>query len=203
MPPLPFKSVDTGKGVEGTAAVFGGFANTYPPPVFAPIIAKIEQVANQGGAGYRYGSDEAKDVATRIIADHIRTAVFCIADGVLPGNSGRGYVLRRLIRRAVLKGQRGLGIEQPFFHLVFEGVVESMGDHYTELHERRDIIVETLRNEEGLFRRTLSAGSQMLQQELDRLAKSSTKTISGESAFRLYDTYGFPLEVTKELAAEA
>ena len=94
---------------------------------------------------YEYGQVETKDTAVRIIADHIRTACFCIADGVLPGNSGRGYVLRRLIRRAVLKGQRVLGFEEPFFHLVYEGVVESMGDHYRELVERRDVIVELKR----------------------------------------------------------
>ena len=191
MPPLPFQSIDTGMGLERTAAVLMGLSSVYDTDVFQPILRKIEEVGRgstpqppssvsettppqfksspreteEGGSQtlstsprgtdegvYRYGSDEAKDTAARIIADHIRTAVFCIADGVLPGNSGRGYVLRRLIRRAVLKGQRVLGIEQPFFHLVFEGVLESMGDFYGELGERRDIIVESLKNEEALFR---------------------------------------------------
>ncbi len=231
MPPLPFESIDTGMGLERTATVLGGLTSLYDTDVFQPILRKIEEVASpipqsglslrdgQGVADspspklspegqsdrtrYVYGSDPGKDTATRIIADHIRTAVFCIADGVLPGNSGRGYVLRRLIRRAVLKGQRALGIEQPFFHLVFEGVVESMGDHYRELHERREIIVETLKNEEALFRRTLAAGTEMLQQQIIALAGSKVRKLPGESAFRLYDTYGFPLEVTKELCEEA
>ncbi len=215
MPPLPFNSVDTGMGLERTATVLGGLKSLYDTDVFQPILRKIEEVAGQrsgdsvqGVPGtrhpepYRYGSDPTKDVATRIIADHIRTAVFCIADGVLPGNSGRGYVLRRLIRRAVLKGQRVLGIEQPFFHRVYEGVVEGMGDHYRELHERRDIIVVTLKNEEAQFRRTLAAGSQMLQEELDLLRKTGANEFPGDLAFKLYDTYGFPLEVTKELCEE-
>ncbi|HJP82538.1 MAG TPA: alanine--tRNA ligase [Fimbriimonadaceae bacterium] len=280
MPPLPFNSVDTGMGLERTAAVLGGFASVYDTDAFQPIIRKIESISGS----YRYGSDDAKDTATRIIADHIRTACFCIADGVLPGNSGRGYVLRRLIRRAVLKGQRILGFEQPFFHLVFEGVLESMGNHYQELTDRRETIVETLRQEEALFRRTLTEGfarlnlmltsmtaqsgrldeaiafvkrtnpgldnaSDVLEQhglfllsEVDGLTstqkpglesidawwfhfqelviavesnnasnieisekktREAAKTLAGDFAFRLYDTYGFPLEVTKELCAEA
>jgi alanyl-tRNA synthetase len=230
MPPLPFQSVDTGMGLERTATVLAGLESLYDTDVFLPILRKIEEVthatsplpsvgedSDPKGAGegahnpapgtrhpdYRYGSDPAKDRATRIIADHIRTAVFCIADGVLPGNSGRGYVLRRLIRRAVLKGQRALGIEQPFFHRVYEGVLEAMGDHYRELHERREIIVETLRNEEALFRRTLSAGTGMLQDRLDGLRRRNENRLQGDIAFRLYDTYGFPLEVTKELCEEA
>jgi alanyl-tRNA synthetase len=197
MPPLPFNSVDTGMGLERTAAVLGGFASVYDTDAFQPIIRKIESISGS----YRYGSDDAKDTATRIIADHIRTACFCIADGVLPGNSGRGYVLRRLIRRAVLKGQRVLGFEQPFFHLVFEGVLESMGNHYQELTDRRETIVETLRQEEALFRRTIVAGSALLEDIL-RL-RTANGVLDGEDAFRLYDTYGFPLEVTKELCAEA
>ncbi|HVT12326.1 MAG TPA: alanine--tRNA ligase [Fimbriimonadaceae bacterium] len=230
MPPLPFQSIDTGMGLERTATVLGGLKSLYDTDVFQPILRKIEEVGSpssvssrresagdallgsreteEGGRGveevaYRYGSDPEKDVATRIIADHIRTAVFCIADGVLPGNTGRGYVLRRLIRRAVLKGQRALGIEQPFFHRVFEGVLESMGDHYRELHDRREVIAETLRNEEALFRRTLTSGSDVLQRELSLLQKSGANELPGDIAFRLYDTYGFPLEVTKELCEEA
>ncbi|HEY0866648.1 MAG TPA: alanine--tRNA ligase [Fimbriimonas sp.] len=194
MPALPFMSVDTGMGLERTAAALAGHDSVYDTDVFQPILGLIS-----GLSGSAYGSDAAKDRAARIIADHIRTAVFCIADGILPGNSGRGYVLRRLIRRAVLKGQRVLGIEKPFFHEVYQGVAESMGDHYTELVERHDVIVETLRNEEALFRRTLAQGTSLLQDELGR----HQQTLPGEIAFRLYDTYGFPLEVTQELADEA
>jgi len=210
MPLLPFQSIDTGMGLERTALVLGGHKSVYDNDAFAPIIAKIEEIAGEGAGdggqatGYRYGTDETRDIATRIIADHIRTACFCIADAVLPGNSGRGYVLRRLIRRAVLKGQRVLGFEKPFFHRVYEGVVEAMGDHYTELVERREVIVETLRNEEALFRRTLSAGAEILQMQLARTkVDGAGSSLPGDIAFMLYDTYGFPLEVTKELADEA
>ncbi len=141
--------------------------------------------------------------ARRVIADHIRTASFCIAEGIIPGTTGRGYVVRRLIRRAILKGQRALGIEKPFFHMVFEGLAESMGDFYTELVDGHDMIVETLKGEEALFRRTLSAGTQLLQSELDALiAKKKGRTLPGDVAFKLYDTFGFPLEITQEIAAE-
>ncbi|HMS56647.1 MAG TPA: alanine--tRNA ligase [Fimbriimonadaceae bacterium] len=196
MPNLPFQSIDTGMGLERTAAVLGGYASVYETDLFQPILRKIESLC-----GTSVSDVVATDHATamRIIADHIRTACFCIADGVLPSNNGRGYVLRRLIRRAVLKGLRVLGFDKPFSHLVYEGVVEAMGDHYTELVERRETIVETLKNEEDQFRRTIIAGSEMLQAEL----QSAQGTLSGEVAFRLYDTYGFPLEVTKELCAEA
>ena len=200
MPPLPFQSVDTGMGLERTAAVLGGFKSVYDTDAFKPIIEKIEEMS---GGDLKYGLDETKDTATRIIADHIRTASFCIADGVLPGNSGRGYVLRRLIRRAVLKGQRALGFDQPFFHEVFEGVVYAMGDHYSELIERRDVIVETLRQEEALFRRTVHAGTEMLYDWIRQLENSGLTVLGGFDAFQLYDTFGFPLEVTREICAEA
>jgi alanyl-tRNA synthetase len=218
MPNLPFNSVDTGMGLERTAAVLGGFKSVYDTDAFQPIIQKIEDLrrGTSGAlAGASTGSVESDQTraasdtleraaqATRIIADHIRTASFCIADGVLPGNSGRGYVLRRLIRRAVLKGQRVLGFDQPFFHLVFEGVVEAMGDHYSELVERRDVIVETLRQEEALFRRTVHAGTEMLLDWIRQLEHSGLKVLGGFDAFQLYDTFGFPLEVTKEICAEA
>jgi alanyl-tRNA synthetase len=210
MPELPFRSIDTGMGLERTAAALAGHKSVYDTDVFHPILAKISQIRGSASLAERDAAGSAAEEAraTRIIADHIRTAVFCIADGILPGNSGRGYVLRRLIRRAVLKGQRTLGIEQPFFHEVVAGVEESMGDHYTELRERRDVIIQTLKNEEGLFRRTLAQGSTLLQSELAALIGAGpnhpvSTVLDGNVAFRLYDTYGFPLEVTQELAAEA
>lgn len=197
LPELPFKSIDTGMGLERTACVLGGFKSVYDTDVFTPILRRIEAVSD---GKLKYGQNEATDRIFRVIADHIRTACFCIADGVLPGNSGRGYVLRRLIRRAVLKGQRGLGFERPFFHLVFDGVIEAMSNHYTELIDRRDVIIETLQNEERLFRRTLSQGSEMLANELEGVNPGFV--LDGALAFKLYDTYGFPLEVTQELCAE-
>ena len=205
--PLPFKSIDTGMGLDRTATALGGHKSIYDTDAFAPILKIIEGLQGTGSP-YQYGTDSVKDRATRIIADHIRTAVFCIADGILPANNGRGYVLRRLIRRAVLKGQRSLGFDKPFFHLVYEGVAESMGDHYRELIERRDVILETLRNEEELFRRTVNQGSIMLQHTINALLERQAQTgmpqhLPGEAAFRLYDTFGFPLEVTQELCEEA
>jgi alanyl-tRNA synthetase len=119
---------------------------------------------------------------------------------VLPSNNGRGYVLRRLIRRAILKGVRTLGFTEPFMHNAYDGVVRALGDHYFELHERRDVIKETLKNEEEQFRRTLDTGSDMLNEELKKLKKGGT--LKGASAFRLYDTFGFPYEVTREIAEE-
>ncbi len=197
MPELPFRSVDTGMGLERTAIVLGGHKSIYDIDVFQPILRSIEGVSGT----VRYGDSFEKDQAMRIIADHIRTSVFCISGGILPSNNGRGYVLRRLIRRAVLKGQRVLGFDKPFFHIVFDGVVDAMGSHYTELEEQREVIVKTLQDEEALFRKTLSTGSGLLQTELDGLDAGST--LLGETAFRLYDTFGFPLEVTIEIADEA
>lgn len=199
MPDLPFQSIDTGMGLERTSAVLSGKRSVYDTDAFQAIIRAIESVSD----GLRYGENEEKDRAIRIISDHIRTACFCIADGILPANNGRGYVLRRLIRRAVLKGQRVLGFEQPFFHLIYEGVAATMGDHYTELVEKRDVIIETLRNEEAQFRRTIFQGNEMLADWLSALRSQGQEELAGESAFKLYDTYGFPLEVTQELCAEA
>jgi len=213
MPSLPFQSIDTGMGLERTIAVLNGLKSVYDSDLFTPIIERIEELIP--GKGER-GEGELR--AIRIIADHIRTACFCIADGILPSNTGRGYVLRRLIRRAVLKGLRVLGFDKPFFHLVYEGVVEAMGDHYHELMDRRDVIVETLLNEETQFRRTMHAGQALLFEELAKVQRASKAkgfsltppfashppaVLDGAVAFKLYDTYGFPLEVTKELCEEA
>jgi alanyl-tRNA synthetase len=191
MPELPFRSIDTGMGLERTAMVLGHKQSVFEIDLFEPILARIRGLC--GGA-------IPDRLAERVVADHLRTASFCIAEGVLPGNTGRGYVLRRLIRRAVLKGQRGLGFDRPFFHEVFDGVVEAMGDAYPELEERRETIVETLRNEESQFRRTLHAGSALLEEELAGIGAGGV--LSGSVAFRLYDTFGFPLEVTEEIMAE-
>ena len=239
MPELPFRSIDTGMGLDRTALVLGGYKSVYDTDVFEPIFAVIDSLAGSAPptpSSSRNARDEqgARIAARRIIADHIRTAVFCIADGILPSNTGRGYVLRRLIRRAVLKGVRVLDIKKPFFHHVYEGVAESMGDFYTELRERREVIVETLRSEEALFRRTLENGFDKFLEPMriqaanilaersggpiGRSNESSIRSVEDyfhivpedrrmvryapERAFELYDTFGFPLEVTQELASE-
>ncbi|MEI8281514.1 MAG: alanine--tRNA ligase, partial [Armatimonadota bacterium] len=235
MPSLPFKSIDTGMGMERTVAVLEGKSSVYDTDAFLPILTKIDSLrqsgkrsaastsgatssdgevgerlrlnsietgsepgeANQTGKAGTNHSPEI-DMARRVIADHIRTSCFCIADQVMPANNGRGYVLRRLIRRAVLKGQRVLGFNELFLHEVAEAVFDTFGDHYKELIARQGIIQETLQSEEALFRRTLQRGSELLEEELVK-AKG---TLTGAVAFQLYDTFGFPLEVTQEICAE-
>ncbi|RMG24202.1 MAG: alanine--tRNA ligase [Armatimonadetes bacterium] len=192
MEPLPTKNIDTGSGLERTAAVIGGFASVYDTDVFKPIVERVAELA-----GHRYGTDGEKDRAVRIISDHMRTASMCIMDGILPSNTGRGYVLRRLMRRAILKGDRVLGLSDEFLTKVFPAVIEALGDPYVELSERRSVIEATLESEEELFRRTLRQG----MERFNEMAPEKG-VFSGKDAFFLYDTLGFPLEVTQELAAE-
>lgn len=201
MPDLPFKSIDTGMGIERTVAVLNGFRSVYDTDAFQPIFRAME-----GLGAPAYGSDEESMRAMRIIGDHLRAACFCIADGILPSNTGRGYVLRRLLRRAVLKGVRVLKFEDAFLHQLVEAVVANFGGHYHELVDRRPVIEETLRNEEAQFRRTLEAGSERLEDLLAAWrggSKAKSTPLAGDMAFMLYDTFGFPLEVTQELCAEA
>lgn len=192
MPGLPFESVDTGMGLERAACVLGGFNSVYDTDAFLPILAKIRSLRE------KEISEEFELRALRIIADHLRAACFCIADGILPSNTGRGYVLRRLIRRAVLKGERVLAFNFLFIHQLVEVIVNNFGDHYTELIEKQAVIVETLRNEEESFRKTLTEGTLRLQEFLE----NAEGELSGEKAFLLYDTFGFPLEVTQEISNE-
>lgn len=193
--PLPSPCIDTGSGLERTATVLGGFSSVYETDVFAPIVSRICEIAN-----YSFGSDSEKDRVVRIIADHIRTASFCICDGILPSNSGRGYVLRRLIRRSVLKGQRTLGLSKPFLTSIYSSVIEALGDPYLELRERKDVIAKTLQNEEELFLRTVNQGISQFAALIE--TGNFHSVFPGEEAFFLYDTFGFPLEVTEELSAE-
>jgi alanyl-tRNA synthetase len=192
MDPLPIKCIDTGSGLERTASVLGGFSSVYETDVFAPILQKICSLC-----AHAFGTSPEIDRAVRVIADHIRTASFCIADGILPSNHGRGYVLRRLIRRSVLKGDRTLGLTRPFLRLVFPAVIEALGDPFVELSERREAIEQTLAQEEEQFRRTMSEGYTKFNAIL-----AEHGNVSGADAFFLHDTYGFPLEVTQELADE-
>jgi alanyl-tRNA synthetase len=192
MDPLPQQNIDTGMGLDRTARVLGGFETVYDTDVFSPIVQAISQRANS-----TYGADMEKDRAIRVIADHIRTASFCIADGILPSNSGRGYVLRRLIRRSILKGTRVLGIEGPFMSGIFPAVVQALGDPYIELSERSDAITNTLRQEEDAFLKTMRQGHDRFDEILNEKG-----SVDGRDAFFLYDTFGFPFEVTQELAAE-
>ena len=196
--PLPKKNVDTGMGLERTNCILQGKNSVYLTEVFQPIIAEIEHLAS-----YKYGADDAKDTSVRIIADHARAAVFILGDqrGVVPSNLGAGYVLRRLIRRAVRHGMK-LGIEKNFLAQVAVAVIENFKNAYPELEQNKEKIFSELNAEEDRFRLTLKNGEAEFQRLLPNLLKNPKKEISGKVAFRLYDTFGFPLELTEELAAE-
>lgn len=194
--PLPSKNIDTGMGLERTVAVLQGTPTNYETDLFMPIIERIEALS-----GAKYGSDDATTRAIRVIADHIRSAVFAIADGVMPSNIGRGYVLRRLIRNSVVKA-RQMGLTKPFMAGIVPVVVEIMGDVYPEISDRQGYIEKVIASEEEKFRATLQAGLQRLEDQIALAAASAEKRLDGESAFTLYDTYGFPLELTRDIAAD-
>jgi len=195
MTPLPKPSIDTGMGLERIAAVLQGKHNNYDTDLF---IGVIESIAELTGTAYR--QDDKTDVSLRVIADHARAMAFLIADGVLPANEGRGYVLRRVMRRAG-RHAKMLGKEEPVIHKVADVVVDLMGEAYPELIERRSFIAEVIRNEEERFLETLDAGLRILEDEIEKIGGAG-KMISGEVAFKLYDTYGFPLDLTQTIAAE-
>src|SRR5579884_84305 len=194
--PLKQKNIDTGMGLERLAMVMQGKDSVFETDLFRPIIDTFAQLA-----GTRYGANEQHDRSLRVIADHGRALVFLAADGVQPDNTGRGYIFRRVLRRAVRHGKL-LGLERPFLADAADSVINLMKGHYTELAERRDQIVETLSIEEARFGQTLSVGLQLLNRELDELQRKGATEVPGEVAFRLYDTHGFPLELTEEVASE-
>ena len=196
--PLEKKNVDTGMGLERTNCILQGKKSVYLTEVFQPIIAKIEALSD-----YTYGSDEEKDKSVRIIADHARASVFIIGDvrGVTPDRVGAGYVLRRLIRRAVRHGMK-LGIEKAFLAEIADVVIENFKCAYPELEQNAAKVKKELTAEEEKFRVTLKNGEAEFQKLLPNLMKNPKKEISGKVAFRLYDTFGFPLELTQELGAE-
>ena len=196
--PLPKQNVDTGMGLERTNCILQGKTSVYLTEVFQPIIEKIEELS-----GYKYGSDAEKDVSVRIIADHSRASTFILGDqrGVSPSNLGAGYVLRRLIRRAVRHGMK-LGIDKAFLADIAETVIANFKNAYPELDQNADKVKKELTAEEDRFRDTLKKGVAEFQKLLPNLMKNPKKEISGKVAFRLYDTFGFPLELTQELGAE-
>ncbi len=196
--PLPRKNIDTGMGLERTAAILAGKASVFDTDVFQPIIARI---ADLSGRTYG-GGDTPEDIAFRLIADHIRATTMSVADGVLPSNEGRGYVIRRILRRAMLRGQNVLGFDRPFLAEVATAVIDTLGDVYPEVRERREYVLRTIHSEEERFRQTIQIGSQRLAEMLESPEVQSSKVLAGEQAFMLYDTYGFPLELTQEVAQE-
>ena len=190
---LPAKSIDTGMGLERMAAVLQDV-----PSVFdIDTISHVRDAASSY-TGLTYGENELHDVSLRILADHGRAVTFLIADGVVPSNDGRGYVLRRILRRAVRHAWQ-YGGQELVFPLLVDATVEVMGDWYTEVVERRDFINQVVIREEERFRRTLESGHQLLDAEL---ARDDERTLSGATVFKLHDTYGFPVELTREIAAE-
>lgn len=195
---LPKQNVDTGMGLERTNCILQGKTSVYLTEVFQPIIAVIEKLAD-----YKYETDEEKDKSVRIIADHTRSAVFILGDqkGVTPNNIGAGYVLRRLIRRAVRHGMK-LGVDRSFLAEIADAVIENFKCAYPELEQNSQKVKSELTQEESKFRDALKNGEKEFQRLLPNLMKNPKKEISGKVAFRLYDTFGFPLELTEELAAE-
>ncbi|HNZ28173.1 MAG TPA: alanine--tRNA ligase [Spirochaetota bacterium] len=196
--PLKQKNVDTGMGIERTVAMINGKNNVYETDIFVPIIKKIEELS---GTSYQKDGDTTKSM--RIIADHVRTSLFIIGDdrGISPSNLGAGYVLRRLIRRAVRHGKK-LNIQSPFMSKIATVVIEMMKDIYPELKRNETRIFAELEKEERKFEETLGKGMAELEKILPKLSQNNQDTISGRLAFKLYDTYGFPFEFTKELASE-
>ncbi len=194
--PLPKPSVDTGMGLERLVMLAQGGRTMYDTDLYQPIIQKAASLA-----GVRYDRDPQTDKALRVISDHLRGAAFLVADGVLPGNEGRAYVLRRVVRRAV-RHARLIGLDGPFVGDIVDLVIEMYGGNNPELVERRGQIVRTLVHEEESFGKTLQSGINRLQALTDELRERGETTISGDEAFRLYDTYGFPYDLTVELAEE-
>lgn len=193
--PLPNKNIDTGMGLERMASISQNVRTNYETDLFMPIINEVENVA-----GKKYLEVEEQDVAFKVIADHIRTIAFAIADGALPANEGRGYVLRRLLRRAVRFSQ-SLGINEPFMYKLVDIVAEIMEPYYPNVKEKADFIKRVIKSEEERFHETLEEGLSILNQLIEK-AKKDNHEIKGEDAFKLYDTYGFPVELTEELATQ-
>ncbi len=196
MTPLPNPSIDTGAGLERVAAVLQGVASNYDTDLFRPIL-----MATAGLAHSEYGSDEETDISFRVIADHIRAVTFLLADGVIPSNEGRGYVLRRILRRAVRHGMT-LGFEEPFLHRLLPAVRETMGDVYPELAKAEKASAATTLAEEEKFLSTIATASRQVQEDIDRIRHAGGSELPGEDVFRLYDTYGLPLELIREIAEE-
>lgn len=194
--PLPRPSIDTGMGLERIAAICQGVRSNYDSDLFQAFIQYMAELA-----GVHYHDNPDTDTALRVIADHSRAIAFMIADGILPSNEGRGYVLRRLIRRAFRFG-RLIGMQEPFLFKTALKVVEVMGDQYHELRDRADFMARVTREEEERFSTTLDKGLAMLEEEMVRLSETGMTSIPGETVFNLYDTFGFPLDIVNDIAGK-
>jgi alanyl-tRNA synthetase len=194
--PLPRKNIDTGMGLERIASVMQGVSSNFECDLLFPLVQEAARLA-----GKRYGEREQDDVAMRVIADHLRAVAFAVAEGVLPSNEGRGYVIRRLLRRAVRYGQ-SLGIGEPFLHRLVPVVVDTMGEPYTHLGAAASQVAGVLRAEEERFRQTLAEGTERALELVAAAREKGLERLPGRDAFLLYDTYGFPLDLTADIAAE-
>ena len=192
---LPNHVIDTGMGFERLCMAIQGKTSNYDTDVFTPIIQAISTLT-----GVNYGADAKSDVAMRVIADHIRTIAFAITDGQLPSNAKAGYVIRRILRRAVRYGYTFLGRRDAFMYSLIPALIDSMGDAYPELIKGKDLIQRVIKEEEESFLRTLETGIRLLEKKIEELG--SNKTLSGDDAFVLYDTYGFPLDLTALILSE-
>lgn len=194
--PLPNKNIDTGAGLERFASILQDVDSNFDTDLFKPIIDKTSELT-----GVNYHVNDDHDVAFKVIADHIRTVAFSVGDGVLPSNEGRGYVIRRLLRRAVRYG-KVLGQDKPFLYKLVATVGEIMGVYYTEVVDKREFIEKVIRTEEERFHETLSDGLVILAEMVEKTRQAGTNQISGPDAFKLYDTYGFPFDLTEDFASE-
>ncbi len=194
--PLPKPSIDTGMGLERITAVLQGKHNNFDTDIFAPIISSIVSVT-----GKPYGGNADDTVSIRVIADHVRSMAFLLSDGLMPSNEGRGYVLRRIIRRAS-RHAKLLGLEGPVLYRLMDSVAEAMGDVYPELVRERERAGKVLMFEEERFTRTLEQGMRILDEIIGKLKKTSVKIIPGEELFKLYDTFGFPLDLARDIAMD-
>ena len=194
--PLPNPSIDTGAGLERVAAVLQGLESNYDTDLFGPV---LEAVA--GEAGREYGRDPEADVSMRVVADHLRAVGFLLADGVLPSNEGRGYVLRRILRRASRHGMK-LGFEEPFMAALLPSLEEAFAGHYPELEAAREPSSATVTAEETRFLETIAVGAGKVQQAIEEARAGGRSVLGGEATFRLYDTFGLPIETVREIAEE-
>ncbi len=194
--PLPRPSIDTGMGLERVAAVLQGKLNNYDTDLFQPLIAQLEALS-----GRKYLAKDDDTTAMRVIADHARATTFLVADGVLPSNEGRGYVLRRLMRRAIRYG-RNLGLKQPFLDAVTRTVTETMQEAHPHLVDCAELLTKVVTNEELRFGETLENGLAMLDEEIKRLVDSGAGLIQGDFIFKLYDTFGFPVDIVRDISLE-
>jgi len=194
MTPLPNPSIDTGMGLERITAVLQGVKSNYETDLLRGLITNVEEIS-----GKNYGQDESADVSMRVIADHARAVTFLISDGVFPSNEGRGYVLRRILRRAV-RHAKMLGIEDPCLYKITSRVKDIMQDAYPEIEERIHFVADVVKNEEERFFETIDRGLELLKAEIDKL--DGEKVLPGDVVFKLYDTFGFPVDLTEDIAAE-